>query len=129
MASQLSESIRPLEVLGALSRTTVAGGTTTGIDLFANGRPQEIVFCQSIGAISGAGATLAMKVQDSEDNSTFADVTGAAFTNSTATGFKEIRVSGALRRYVRVNYTITGTTPAIVCAVIAILGEALDAPI
>ena len=56
-------------------------------------------------AQTGASAT-SVKIQDSSDNVTFADVSGAAFTNFTTTGAELITGTTAVRRYTRVRYTV-----------------------
>ena len=59
--------------------------------------------------------TYAVKVQDSSDNSTFADVTGAAFTTTTAnTALVETLTvnTDEIKRYARVAITVAGGTGA-----------------
>ncbi len=68
----------------------------------------------SAGAISG-GATVDFKLQDSDDNSSFADVSGSAFaiTQMTASGktILDCRARQKFRRYVRGVLTVgTATT-------------------
>jgi hypothetical protein len=63
----------------------------------------------------GSGVTYAVKVQDSADNSTFADVSGAAFTTTTAnTALVESLVvnTDEIKRYARVVIDVTGSSPA-----------------
>ncbi|MET0916719.1 MAG: hypothetical protein ABWY81_11035 [Jiangellaceae bacterium] len=57
------------------------------------------------------GTSVVVKVQDSADNATFADLAGAAFTSATAVGWQRIAISNAatVRRYVRVATTGTFT--------------------
>ena len=63
----------------------------------------------------GASITYAVKVQDSSDNSTFTDVSGAAFTTTTAnTALVESLVvnTDEINRYARVVITVAGGTGA-----------------
>lgn len=68
-------------------------------------------------AISIGSGTATVAIQDSADNSSFANVTGGVFTNVTAATSQRIQTSttGTVRRYVRVNVTNTFTN--LVCFV------------
>jgi len=71
----------------------------------------------------GAGITYAVKIQDSADNSSFADVSGLAFTTTTAnTALREtLRInSDEVRRYIRAVITVAGGTGAGAVSVIAL---------
>jgi hypothetical protein len=63
-------------------------------------------------AVSGtASPTLTVKIQDSADNATFADmVTFTAVVNTT--GSQRLALPTIVRRYVRTIWTITGTNPS-----------------
>lgn len=56
-----------------------------------------------------AGTSVTVKLQDSADNASFADLAGAAFTTKTAVGFERIAFTGTVRRYLRVATTGTFT--------------------
>ena len=58
-----------------------ATGNETGVDLLDYEGDITLILDAEAG---GSGITYAVKVQDSSDNSTFADVSGAAFTTTTA---------------------------------------------
>ena len=63
----------------------------------------------------GSGITYAVKIQDSADNSSFTDLSGAAFTTTTAnTALVEKLVVDIddCRRYVRAVITVAGGTGA-----------------
>ena len=60
-------------------------------------------------AISGVGATLTVTVEDSADGITFATL--VAMTALTAVGSEVKAVASAVRQYLRVSWTITGTNP------------------
>jgi hypothetical protein len=88
--------------------TTSAG---TGVDLrSAVGEAVAILACSA--ATAGTNPTLDVKIQDSADNSTFADVTGYTFTQVTnADSLQTLRIDPRLvRRYVRAYATIGGTS-------------------
>lgn len=53
------------------------------------------------------GTSVTVKIQDSADNSAWADLAGAAFTAATAIGWQRIAVTGTVRRYLRA--VTTGT--------------------
>lgn len=66
---------------------------------------------------TGTTPTLDVKLQHSDDNSTFSDVTSGAFSQITdvagTAGVKVMKVNVSdLKRYVRVLGTIAGTTPS-----------------
>jgi hypothetical protein len=101
-----------LSLLAPAAATSTSGATSAaGIDL----QQYEGVLnlCQEVGVVSGTSPTLTGKIQDSADNSTFADVTGYAFTEVTATGnLQTLQIdTRTLRRYIQYVGTIAGTTP------------------
>ena len=62
-------------------------------------------------AASGTTPSLVVKLQDSADNSSWADV--ATFTTVTSTpSYEHKSGTGTLRRYARLQWTITGTGPS-----------------
>jgi hypothetical protein len=72
-------------------------------------------------AVSGTSPTLDSKIQDSADDSAWADLSGAAFTQITAANVSQ-RLEGAatatVRRYTREVHTIGGSdTPTVTAAV------------
>jgi len=97
-------------LLAAASCANTAAATGTGVDLVDYEGP--VVIVQNHGVSTG---TLDGKIQDSADNSSFADVTGAAFTQSTTTAdIKSIALqSKQVRRYIRYLGTVV-TGPQVV---------------
>jgi hypothetical protein len=101
-------------VLAAAARRT-STLTGTGIDVLAYEGVALVVLNASAG--TGTNPTLDVKLQHSDDDSTYADVTGGTFTQvtdvagSAGVQVKRINVSD-LKRYVRVIGTIAGTTPS-----------------
>lgn len=101
-------------VLAAAARRT-STLTGTGIDVLHYEGVALAVLNASAG--TGTNPTLDVKLQHSDDNSTFADVTGATFTQVTndagSAGVQVMRINVSdLKRYLRVIGTIGGTTPS-----------------
>lgn len=120
----LLEETRPAEVFASAARTTTA--TSSALDRQNFGRATEWLFLVSSAAGTGTTPTLNIKVQHSEDNSSWSDVSGGAFTQiTTVASFQEKQIKN-VGRYVRAVATIAGTTPSFNFCVIAIAGEALD---
>jgi phenylalanyl-tRNA synthetase beta subunit len=89
-----------------------ATGNETGVDLLDYEGDITLILDAEAG---GSGITYAVKVQDSSDNSTFADVSGAAFTTTTAnTALVESLTvnTDEIKRYARVVITVAGGTGA-----------------
>lgn len=101
-------------VLAAAARRT-SSLTGTGIDVLTYEGVALVVLNASAG--TGTNPTLDVKLQHSDDDSTYEDVTGGAFTQvtdvagSAGVQVKRINVSD-LKRYVRAIGTIAGTTPS-----------------
>jgi len=53
---------------------------------------------------------ITVKVQQSADNSTFTDLITFTVVSSTAKTFERVEVTGTVARYLRVNYTVAGST-------------------
>jgi hypothetical protein len=89
-----------------------ATGNGTGVDLVDYEGDVMAVLDAEAG---GASITYAVKIQDSADNSSFADVSGLAFTTTDAnTALTEtLRInSDEVRRYIRAVITVAGGTGA-----------------
>lgn len=99
-------------ILGEGARTT--SGESAVRDGGAGNAPSTGGFSAllSVSKVTGTTPTLAVKFQDSADNSTFADISGGAFTSTNVQDGKYIVYKGNVRRYVKVVYTIAGTTPS-----------------
>ena len=97
--------------------TSTATVTGTGVDLVAYEGVLKVT--QEVGAVSGTTPTLAGKIQDSADNSAWADVAGLAFTQVTAANSSQsLQVdTRSVRRFIRYVGTIGGTTPSFANAV------------
>lgn len=103
---------------GARLKNTVsqaaASGNDASIDLGAAGATREgvLAFVQQCGSVTG---TLAGKIQHSDDDSTYTDVTGGGFTSVAASNNLQILCidSKNLKRYVRYAYAVV-TGPVLV---------------
>lgn len=88
-----------------------AAGTVNGTGIDTAGYDEACVVL-SVGNITG---NLDVKVQDSADNSSFADVTGAAFAQIGASGDNQavigmLKLNGnTVRRYIRIVSTVQAT--------------------
>ena len=104
---------RTLTALSFAPNDVVAADSNeTGVDLQDYEGDITLILDAEAG---GSGVTYAVKVQDSSDNSTFADVSGAAFTTTTAnTALVESLVinTDEIKRYARVVIDVTGSSPA-----------------
>lgn len=106
----------------SLSASDVVTATVnrTGVDLVDyEGDIMAILDAEA----GGASITYAVKIQDSADNSTFADVSGLAFTTTDAnTALQEtLKInSNEVRRYIRAVITVAGGTGAGAVSVVAL---------
>lgn len=113
----LGDQAQVLDLLPVASVT--ASGNATAVDMQAY--DGEIAIILDCAAGTGTNPTMDVKIQDSADNSTFADVSGAAFTqvtNAAASVQKMSLNKDELKRYIRVVKTIGGTsTPTFLMSV------------
>ena len=121
--------MNPSDLNGALTQTSVSAiaartstVTATGVDV--RGYKGGLIVEQLVGTVSGTTPTLDGKLQQSSDNSTWSDISGATFTQVTASdSFQKIgidvRQTGGYIRYVG---TIAGTTPSFTMGVV-LLGQ------
>jgi hypothetical protein len=73
---------------------------------------------QQIGTVSGTSPTLAGKIQESSDASTWTDVANATFTTVTGSTNTQAISFDRTKRYLRYAVTVGGTSPSFVVAVI-----------
>ena len=114
------EKLTPVSLFRADSR---ANGSFNSTVVDKSRYSREVTFLLDSEAGSGTGPTMDMKLQHSDDNSTWEDVTDGAFTQVTnsANAFEAKHMpSEGLKRYVRANVVIAGTSPVFVCALSAI---------
>lgn len=116
-------------LLACDARTASANGT--GFDLEgSNGAEGEaIIILASDAASAGTNPTLDVKLQESSDNSTFTDISGATFTQVTdAQALEKISINtNDVKRYLRAVGTIGGTSsPAFTYSVALVYGKKYD---
>ena len=114
-----------IDVHGELLASNLIAGTYTAD---ANGAGADLQGYQGVlkivldsGAGGGTTPTLDVKIQDSADNSTFADVLGKVFTQVTgaSASIQSLAIdTRAVRRYIRAVIAITGTSPTFGLAVV-----------
>jgi hypothetical protein len=87
------------EQLTAGVRTDTSATNGTGFDF---GSTSTLFGGQAYLHVTGfTGTSVTVTLQDSADNVSFANITGAAFTAATAIGAQRIAFTGTVRRYVR----------------------------
>lgn len=105
----LTESLVP-------ARRTATGN---GVSLDVQGYEGDVLAVMSSALGGGTSPTLDVKIQDSADNSAFADVTGLTYTQVTGAagnGAQKVTVDPrSVRRYIRMVATIAGTSPTFDC--------------
>lgn len=109
----IQQGLEKLELIaGHPTAARTATGQTSGIDL--QQYDGDVVFVLDSAAGTGTSPTMDVTIEDSADNSSFAAITGAAFTQvaGTASAQKLVISKDEARRYVRVKYTIGGTSPS-----------------
>ena len=102
-----------VELAPAARRTSTLTGT--GIDVLEYEGVALVLLNASAG--TGTSPTLDVKLQHSDDDSTYEDVTSGTFTQVTdvaeTAGVKVMKLNVSdLKRYLRVIGTIAGTTPS-----------------
>ncbi len=124
----LMGEIKVASLLTPLARTADGSGTAIDTHGSAYGNPRELVCHLDVGAASGTSPTLDVKLEDSEDNSSFSDVAGGAFGQKTDTGVEELGVTG-FRRYVRAVAAVGGTSPSFTFGVAGVAGKPRSYPV
>ncbi|GIW70326.1 MAG: hypothetical protein KatS3mg101_1073 [Patescibacteria group bacterium] len=103
-----------------------------GISVDTQGYNSAAVILE-VGAVSGTNPTLDVKLQESADGSTWADISGATFAQVTAANNSQIlRVEGlgtSRKRYIRAVATVGGTSPSFNTACEVLLGRAYKEPV
>lgn len=110
-------------------RTADANGT--GIDTKGYNSAKAVIAAGDID-LTTTDETYAFKIQDSADNSTFADVSGLTTTVTADDQVKNIRIEGlgtSIKRYIRVVLDVGGTSPSIPCSAVVELGRAYSQPV
>ena len=125
----LYDNVKSLISLVPAVRTASANGT--GIDTLGFTTAKAVIAIGDID-LTTTDETYVFKIQDSADNSTFADVSGLTSTVTADNQIKNIAINGlgtSIRRYVRVVATLGGTTPSCPCSAVIELGRAYTNPV
>jgi hypothetical protein len=102
--------------VGLTPRTiTVNTNGSAGDMLTGDGRCFAI---QLVGSLGGTAPTLAGKIQESPDGSTWSDISGATFTTVTTNDNVQAITFDRTLRFVRYVGTVGGTSPQIPVAVV-----------
>lgn len=115
----LGDMLQVTAVLAPARKTASENGSA--IDLQQYFGDYKVVLSTSAGG--GTSPTLDVKLQDSDDASTFADISGAAFTQVTSAAASTQSVdldANAVKRYIRAVTTITGTSPTFDMALVGV---------
>ena len=105
-------------ILGAGVTPRAATSTVTGSAgdfISGDGRCAAI---QQVGTLSGTSPSLAGKMQESTDQVTWTDISGATFTTVTTSDNIQAISFDRTKRYLRYIGTIAGTSPSIPMAVV-----------
>ena len=97
--------------VAALTWTAAGAATTTSGPIANAGSATDVILMVHVSATSGT-PTLAVSLEQSDDNSTYTAVTGSSITSLTAAGngMANARVT---KQYVRVTSTISGGSPSV----------------
>ena len=105
-------NLEKLELLaGVATGEKTATGNGSSVDF--KGYEGDILFILDSAAGGGSSPTLDVTIEDSADNSTFGALSGAAFLQVTGTAsVQKLSISAdECKRYIRVKYTIGGSSP------------------
>lgn len=108
----MQQALKVLDLFRSDARTASGNGTSVDLQGYVNPGIDNMKAYLDVGTVSGTTPTLDVKIQESSDNVTFTDITGATFTQVTATGANQEIHFVTSKRYVRAVATIGGTTPS-----------------
>ena len=121
--NNVKDETKPVVSLRPDARTTTEDGI--GVD---TSRFSSCSVVLEVGTVSGSSPTLDIKIQESDDNSSFSDITGAVFTQVIASDkSQEIAIENlntTRKKFLRAVATIGGSTPVFNSAVVFVLGRA-----
>jgi hypothetical protein len=104
---QSSDGVEHGKILSTGSAVT-ATGSGTSVDNAASSANGGVGFLSV--PTNTRNGNITVKVQQSADNSTFTDLITFTVVSSTAKTFERVEVTGTVARYLRVNYTVAGST-------------------
>jgi hypothetical protein len=100
-----------------------ATGNSSGLDVSKTGH-DGVWIDIAVTAVSGTSPTMDVKVQESDDNSTYNDL--VTFAQITATG-RYFRKVQSKKKYLRLARTVGGTTPSFTVTAGVVTGPERDA--
>jgi hypothetical protein len=112
--------VPPIQVASVTVLSAIAAKTatfnSTGVDLLTTTGSENAQVLLETGVVSGTTPTMDVTVQESDDNSTWANVTLAsdsdAYAQVTASNNVQRFKFKRTKRYLRIAVTIAGTTPS-----------------
>ena len=104
---QSSDGVEHGKILSSGSAIT-ATGSGTSVDNAAASTNGGVGFVSV--PTNTRNGNITVKVQQSADNSTFTDLITFTVVSSTTKTFERVEVTGTVARYLRVNYTVAGST-------------------
>ena len=104
---QSSDGVEHGKILSSGSAIT-ATGSGTSVDNATSSANGGVGFVSV--PTNTRNGNITVKVQQSADNSTFTDLITFTVVTSTQKTFERVEVTGTVARYLRVNYTVAGST-------------------
>ena len=104
---QSSDGVEHGKILSSGSAIS-ATGNGTSVDNAASSANGGVGFVSV--PTNTRNGNITVKVQQSADNSTFTDLITFTVVSSTTKTFERVEVTGTVARYLRVNYTVAGST-------------------
>ena len=115
--------LRPNIINSTIAPQQLSSGATNGTGRDVSGFVGPVTVVVNAGAFAGTSPTLDAKVQESSDNSTYTDVTGATMTQLTASGVGTILCIVHTKQYLRVVATVGGSSTPTVYASAVLFGQ------
>jgi hypothetical protein len=114
--TESAKRVQVSQFFSPAARVATANGS--GLDLMAtSGVGQHEYRCRvNVGTVTGTTPTMVVKIQESTDNSTFTDISGATTASLTAAGVTDFYFRTS-NRYIRAVITLGGTSPSFTCAI------------
>lgn len=119
-----TQSILAIKMGLPLNRySTSSASTHAGVDLtgYVNSGGRQIKCFANLANVAGTTPSVTIKVQDSADDSTYADITGAAFSAATTNGDVGELHFVTTKKYIRAVATFTANTTQADVAVMFLL--------
>ena len=117
MSTKLNDLANQMILGAGLAPQTITSSTNgSSADMITGDGPCFAI--QQVGAVSGTSPTLAGKIQESADGSTWSDISGATFTSVTASTNNQCIAFQRAQRYLRWVGALGGTSPSYAVAVI-----------